>query len=169
MADPAPPDIDERDEPRPGHGGPFVPDSFVVPDPPRTDQFWLEPLGPQHNESDYAAWTSSVEHIHATPGFEHGRWPHPMSLAENLGDLEMHARHFEQRLGFTFTVRDATRGTGVGDVIGCVYVYPSEDAGVDVVVRSWVRVSRAALDAEVAAVVQQWLDDVWPFRAVHYR
>ena len=169
MADPDLPDIDELDEPRPGHGRPFVPDSFVVPGPPRTDQFWLEPLGPQHNESDYAAWTSSVEHIHATPGFEHRRWPHPMSLAENLGDLEMHARHFEQRLGFTFTVRDATRGTGVGDVIGCVYVYPSEDAGVDVVVRSWVRVSRAALDAEVAAVVQQWLDDVWPFRAVHYR
>ncbi len=165
MADPDLPDIDELDEPQPGHGGPFVPDSFVLPGPPRTDQFWLEPLGPQHNEADYAAWTSSVEHIHATPGFEHRRWPHPMSLAENLGDLEMHARHFEQRLGFTYTVR----ALADDDVIGCVYVYPSEDADVDALVRSWVRVSRAPLDAELAAVVQQWLDDAWPFATIHYR
>jgi hypothetical protein len=29
----------------------------------------LEPLDARHNESDYAAWTSSREHTKATPGF----------------------------------------------------------------------------------------------------
>jgi hypothetical protein len=29
----------------------------------------LEPLGPEHNEQDYDAWTSSMEHIAETPGF----------------------------------------------------------------------------------------------------
>ena len=49
---------------------PFVPDDF---DPPRElelPEFRLVPLGPQHNESDNAAWTSSIAHMRATPGFE---------------------------------------------------------------------------------------------------
>jgi hypothetical protein len=29
----------------------------------------LEPLGPQHNQSDHAAWMSSIEHIRSTPGY----------------------------------------------------------------------------------------------------
>ena len=35
--------------------------------------------------SDYAAWTSSVDHILATPGYEGSPWPRPMTLEENLG------------------------------------------------------------------------------------
>jgi len=165
------PDIDERAEPRPGHGGPFVPEQFEVPPAPSNDRFWLEPLGPQHNEADYAAWSSSMQHIHATPGFEESRWPHPMTMEENLGDLLMHAQHFEQRLGFTYTVRSGAGGAQAAqsDVIGCLYIYPSDDATVDARVRSWVRVSHAELDGELAAVVQQWLDDAWPFSTVRYR
>ena len=83
----------------------------------------LEPLGPRHNESDYAAWSSSIEHIRATP-VSRGAWPHEMSLAENLADLEMHERDFETRAGFTYTVLDPESG----DVIGCVYIYPAEAA-----------------------------------------
>jgi hypothetical protein len=54
---------------------PLVPDGFVVPPPLTTDQFRLEPLGPQHNEADHAAWTTSIEHIRATPGFADTDWP----------------------------------------------------------------------------------------------
>ena len=76
----------------------------------------LEPLGPQHNERDYAAWTSSMEHIRATPGFLDSSWPHPMTLAENRGDLERHQQDFADRTGFTYTVLDPADG----DVIGCL-------------------------------------------------
>jgi hypothetical protein len=146
-------------------GPPFVPTDFAVPDPPRTPHFWLEPLGPQHNDADYAAWTSSMEHIKATAGFQGRSWPHPMTLAENLGDLEMHARHFVERVGFTYTVRDVADD----DVVGCVYIYPADEPGVDAQVRSWVRVSRADWDEELAAVVDAWLPAQWPFRTVRYR
>jgi hypothetical protein len=164
MSEEETPDIDERQDPRPAHGRPLVPAGFTPPLPPRTTRLWLEPLGPQHNEADYLAWTSSVEHIHATPGFESKRWPHPMTLAENEADLVMHADHFERRLGFTYTVRSITDD----DVIGCVYIYPSNDTSMDVSVRSWVRVSHAHLDAELWQTVSDWLQSEWPFRTVEY-
>jgi hypothetical protein len=45
-----------------------VPPDFEVPLGIETSEFVLEPLGPEHNDPDYAAWTSSMEHIAATPG-----------------------------------------------------------------------------------------------------
>ena len=48
----------------------FVPADFLVPLRLETSQFRLEPLGPKHNEADYRAWSSSMEHIHATLGWE---------------------------------------------------------------------------------------------------
>lgn len=47
---------------------PFVPDDFAVPRAHAVGEFRLVPLGPQHNAGDYEAWTSSMEHIAATPG-----------------------------------------------------------------------------------------------------
>lgn len=101
----------------------FVPDSFDPPTSLVTDEFRLEPLGPQHNEADYAAWTSSIDHIRSTPGYPDGNWPPPggMTLEENLADLRRHAADFIQRAGFTFTVLEPADN----DVIGCVYLYPS--------------------------------------------
>ena len=42
--------------------------------------------GAQHNDADYAAWSSSTEHIHATPGWEKSSWPRPMTLDEAMRD-----------------------------------------------------------------------------------
>lgn len=139
----------------------FVPDDF---DPPTTlvrEQFRLEPLGPQHNEADLAAWTSSVEHIRATPGYPDGSWPPPegMTPARNLADLERHAADFAARKGFTFTVLDPAED----DVIGCVYLYPSPSEEHDVVVQSWVRADRAELDGPLADAVAEWIAEAWPW------
>src|SRR5262249_18358669 len=57
----------------------FVPADFDVPRRLETPQFVLEPLGPEHNDQDYDAWTSSMDHIHATPGWEKSRWPREMT------------------------------------------------------------------------------------------
>src|SRR6516162_1416123 len=129
---------------------PFVPADFAVPDGLTTGEFRLEPLGPQHNTADYAAWTASIDHIRATPGFPWGSWPHQMSLGENLRDLERHAQDFTARRGFTYTVLS----TITGEVIGCVYIYPprGESPGRPgagerhATVTSWVRADHAALD-----------------------
>ena len=141
---------------------PFVPDDFV---PPRTllaERFRLEPLGPQHNESDHAAWSSSIDHIRSTPGFPDGSWPPPegMSLEENLADLTRHAADFEAGRGFTFTVLDPADG----EVIGCVYVYPTTSLAHDVQVQSWVRADVAELDRPLAEAVADWLGADWPWQ-----
>jgi hypothetical protein len=142
----------------------FVPDDFVVPGHLAADGFWLEPLGPQHNDADYHAWTSSMSHIQATPGFSGRGWPHPMTSAENLGDLERHAADFAGRRGFTYTVLDPESR----DVIGCLYIYPSKDDRHDADVSSWVRADQASRDASLRAVVRDWLSSAWPFQAAHY-
>jgi hypothetical protein len=45
----------------------FVPPDFDVPLGFERPQFVLQPLGPEHNERDYDAWTSSMEHITRPP------------------------------------------------------------------------------------------------------
>lgn len=142
----------------------FVPDEFVVPRSLAGEGFWLEPLGPQHNEGDYRAWTSSMAHIRATPGFEDWSWPKPMTPAENLGDLERHAADFAARKGFTYTVRAA----GGDEIIGCVYIYPDRSGAAEAVVRSWVSADRAPLDVVLHEAVSQWLRSAWPFATVTY-
>jgi hypothetical protein len=152
----------------------FVPDDFEVPRSLAGEGFRLEPLGPEHNEGDYRAWTSSIAHIRSTPGFEGRPWPTPdMTLAENLGDLERHAADFAGRSGFTYTVRAA----GSEEVIGCVYIYPdasdaSDASGVSGAsgadVRSWVSADHAGLDVTLYQAVSAWLRSAWPFAAVRY-
>jgi len=146
---------------------PFVPDGFEPPTSLATRDFVLEPLGPKHNESDHRAWTSSIEHIRSTPGFAGWGWPPEggMSLEKNLADLEMHANDFAARRGFTFTVRDPLDG----EVIGCVYIYPSKDPAYEAVVRSWVTASKAHLDGPLADAVASWLREAWPWERVDYK
>ena len=147
----------------------FVPEDFAVPGGLLAGEFRLAPLGPQHNEDDYAAWTASIDHIRGTPGFPHGNWPHEMSLNDNLRDLERHAQDFAERRGFTYTVLS----TSTGDVIGCVYIYPrrGESAGAGeqaAAVSSWVRADRAELDPALYRSVRDWLERDWPFGSVEY-
>ena len=149
---------------------PFVPVDFVVPDGLATGGFRLEPLGTQHNAADYAAWTTSIDHIRATPGFAGSSWPHEMPQADNLRDLQRHAQDFAERRGFTYSVLS----TATSDVIGCVYIYPGRDGaggtnGVQhAVVRSWVRADHADLDPVLYHVVLAWLNRDWPFHSIEY-
>src|SRR2546423_226857 len=111
---------------------------------------------------DFAAWTSSFEHIAATPGFEGRRWPHAMTVEENRGELERHAADFAARSGFTYAVRDPDDGA----IVGCVYVYPAEDDEHDASARSWVRADRADLDEPLWRAVSEWLGAEGPFGGV---
>src|SRR5262245_15568759 len=142
----------------------FVADDFRPPLELVADDFVLEPLGPRHNEDDHDAWSSSIEHIRATPGFTDSRWPHEMTIEENRADLERHARDFAARTGFTYTVLDPSdRG-----VIGCVYIYPDRKGEADAVVSSWVRATRAGSDGALRELVSGWLEQAWPFERVSY-
>jgi RimJ/RimL family protein N-acetyltransferase len=142
----------------------LVPPDFEAPLGLETAQFVLEPLGPEHNERDYDAWTSSMEHIHSTPGWADSRWPREMTLEENRADLERHADDFRRRTGFTYTVLDPESR----DVIGCVYVYPLPGSEHGASVLSWVRASQAELDLPLWRAVSDWLASDWPLCRVEY-
>ncbi len=142
--------------------GQLVPTDFDPPLAFEGPEFFMEPLGVMHNDRDYGAWMSSIEHIRSTPGFEESDWPHPMSLQENRSDLVKHADDFERRTGFTYSVLHG------GDVIGCLYIYPSSSPSHDADVRSWVRESAARLDVVVWSAVTVWLSTSWPFKNPHY-
>jgi hypothetical protein len=140
----------------------LVPDDFEVSLRFETQAFVLEPLGPEHNERDHEAWSSSIDHIQATLGFAGRRWPQPMSLGANLADLEAHRTDFDERTGFAYTVLDPQ----TDDVIGCVYVDPDGAQAGGVTVRSWVRVTHTDLDEPLREAVVDWLEREWPFASV---
>jgi hypothetical protein len=142
----------------------FVPEDFAPPAGLDEPGFRLEPLGPEHNDRDYAAWTGSMEHIKATPGFVGGTWPHPMTAEENLDDLRRHRREYQERVGFTYTVLEP----GTEDVIGCLYIYPLKDGEPGAKVSSWVTEQRAELDVPLYTAVSEWLAADWPFERVEY-
>jgi hypothetical protein len=156
--------MDPLDESMIGRVDEFVPRDFAVPRRLELPQFVLEPLGPEHNEADYAAWTSSMEHIRATPGYPDGSWPREMTADQNRADLQRHADDFRNRTGFTYTVLDPVSR----DVIGCVYIYPVASSDDDACVLSWVRTSHAELDVPLWRAVGEWLESDWPFSSVEY-
>jgi hypothetical protein len=142
----------------------FVPDDFEIPRGLTTASFRLEPLGPQHNERDHRAWTTSIDHIRSTPGLDTWTWPpaEGMSLDRNLADLHRHANDFAQRAGFTYSVLDGE------EVIGCLYIYPARDDRTVADVHSWVRADRADLDKPLHDAVSAWLVNDWPFSEIRY-
>ncbi len=143
----------------------FVPPDFEVPLLLDRPEFQLEPLGSEHNESDHAAWTSSIAFIRTLPGFRDGVWPpvDGMSLDENLADLEQHAREFAERSRFAYTVLRH------GQVIGCVYIDPEPRYDRTAMVKSWVSSDHADLDGLLHIEVSSWLAEAWPFDQVRYR
>jgi hypothetical protein len=100
---------------------------------------------------------SSIAHIRAIPAFAASSWPESMSLEQNLSDLEGHARDFENREGFTYSILDGD------DVIGCLYIYPSPEQGSDADIKWWVTNSRAEMAAVVGPSLNAWLESDWPF------
>ena len=74
----------------------------------------------------------------------------------------MRGGDFTRRAGFTFTVLEPP----ADDVIGCVYLYPSQSDDWDVMVKSWVRADRSELDAPLADAVARWLATDWPWERV---
>jgi hypothetical protein len=157
--------VDNDDMDPLAHQAPIVADAFPVPSGLTNDGFRLVPLDISYNVGDYAAWTASVDHIRATPGYEGRDWPDlALTLEDNERDLAGHADHFARRVGFTYTVLDPASP----EVIGCVYIYPPRSDEYDVDVRSWVRADRADLDKPLYEAVREWLRNDWPFTSPHY-
>ena len=141
---------------------PLVPPDFPVPEPPSHPRFDFAVLGPEHNAADLEAWSSSIEHIHATSGFRPGGWPRrAYTLEENRADLEQHRDNSRRRLDFAWTVLDIARPE---TVIGCVYLNPDPTGAADAEARSWVRADHAELDRVLRNHLRPWFATAWPMQ-----
>ena len=146
---------------------PFVPTDFVVPLELSGPGFRLVPLGPEHNSADHAAWSGSMEHIRATPGFAGRPWPHETPAAQNLADLEQHAADFAARTGFTYTVLLPDPRTRQRCSAACTSTRPSRRRRRRRDPFLGTRGSRRAARRPHAAV-RDWLARDWPFTSVDY-
>ena len=90
--------------------------------------------------------------------------PFVPTVRENLVDLGWHQKEFDLRRSFAYTVVAPDES----QVLGCVYLFPSETH--DVRVRMWVRRSawEDGLDPVLEHVVREWIARDWPFAAVDW-
>ena len=114
----------------------LVPVGFEVPAGLDHAGFRLRMLRASDAEADYEAVMESAERLRR--GSPNG-WPRPgFTLPENRADLEKHEAEFEAQVAFAYTMVDPANE----QVLGCVYLNPSETADADV--HMWVRDSRVS-------------------------
>lgn len=140
--------------------------SFTPPSMLDTERFHLERLGPEHTDSDFDAFMGCRERLART--LQWGGWPRAdMTRERNRADLTRHAREFDERTAYTYTVQDAARTR----CVGCVYLDPpnAEPKERRAELQLWVvdaeheRGGEAALlDAVIAWIERDWpIDEVW--------
>ena len=136
----------------------LVTDDFAVPAGLEQGSFRLRMLTIDDVIKDFAAICSRVDHD-GTP-----QPPFVSTVAENLVDLGWHQKEFELRRSFAYTVVAPDES----EVLGCVYLYPSESH--DVRVKLWVTAGAYAdgLDAILEAAVREWVASSWPFERVTF-
>jgi hypothetical protein len=137
----------------------LVPESFAVPEMFEHPRFRLRKLTIHDVDEDLDAIRERV----LPDGTPDPRLD--TTRNENLVDLGWHQKEFELRRSFTYTVvaPDESR------VLGCVYLYPHEEA--DVEIRMWVRGDAwsEGPDQLLEEAVRGWIDEAWPFERVLYR
>jgi hypothetical protein len=136
----------------------LVPPDFEVPAGLQHERFRLRMLSVDDVVKDFDAICDRVDH-RGKP-----QPPFVPTVARNLVDLGWHEKEFELRRSFAYTVVAPDES----EVLGCVYLYPSETH--DAHVRLWVRRAayEAGLDSVLEAAVREWVASRWPFDRVTY-
>lgn len=143
--------------------GHWIPEDFAVPAYLETVRFRLRMLTIHDLELDFAAVTSSTEHLQT---IWNNDWPVGLTLEQNLIDLGWHQKEFQRRRSFAYTVVSLDESR----VLGCVYIYPPSKSGFDAEVYLWTRADELAngLEHELEVQVRNWLASHWPFQRVAY-
>jgi hypothetical protein len=136
----------------------LVTEDFDVPAGLEHERFRLRTLTVDDVVKDFDAICARVDHRGA---------PRPAfvpTIALNLVDLGWHQKEFELRRSFAYTVVSPDES----EVLGCVYLNPSETH--DACVRLWVRKSAwdEGLDPVLEATVREWVAARWQFERVTF-
>jgi hypothetical protein len=136
----------------------LVADDFDVPAGLEHERFRLRKLTVDDVVKDFDAINARVDHRgEPRPAFV-------PTIALNLVDLGWHEKEFELRRSFAYTVVALDES----EVLGCVYVDPSETHDA----RIWLWVRRSAwddgLDPVLEQTVRDWIAGSWPFERVTF-
>jgi len=145
---------------------PFVPVDFKVPDKFENQHFRLRMLTVNDVVKDYDAVMTSIDHLREFDG-PGTKWPSKdLTLEQDLIDLGWHQKEFQKRRSFTFTVVSLDEA----EVLGCLYIFPTEKIGYNAEVTMWVRQSayEKGLDPILFTTVKNWISVEWPFKKIGY-
>ena len=138
----------------------FIPDYFILPASYTTEHVHLKPLTIEYAQQDYDAVMDSQEELRELFG---GTWPEDgFTLEQNQEDIREHEQLHEARQSFTYTILSTDKHR----VLGCVYINAIDSSGFDAQVHMWARTGESI--TPLKAVVQDWLDQEWPFERVLY-
>jgi hypothetical protein len=122
------------------------------------ERFRLRMLSVDDVVKDFEAICDRVDHTGAS------RPPFVPTITLNLVDLGWHQKEFALRRSFAYTVVAPDES----EVLGCVYLNPSDSH--DARVSLWVRRSayEAGLDPLLEQAVREWVAMRWPFERVTF-
>lgn len=145
---------------------PFIPSDFVIPDILENQHFRIRMLTVNDVIKDYDAVMTSIDHLQGAFG-PNSKWPsNDLTLEQDLIDLGWHQKEFQIRRSFAYTVDRLDES----QVLGCLYINPSDKAAFDAEIYMWVRASEVenGLDSILFESVKKWVPEVWPFKKVAY-
>jgi hypothetical protein len=143
---------------------PFLPPDFQVPASVETKHFRMRSITIHDVFKDYDAVMSSREHLWARFGAIWG-WPREdLTIEQNLVDLGWHQKEFQLRSSFDYAVVSPDERR----LLGCVYIDPAEEPGIDAEVWYWARQSELVngLEQQIETFLNAWLSSAWPFATV---
>ncbi|QNN54625.1 GNAT family N-acetyltransferase [Nocardioides mesophilus] len=126
----------------------------------------LRPIRADDTELDLVAVMGSRERLWSMYGEAWGWPPATMTAEQDREDLQHHADEMERNESFNYALFDEQES----ELLGCVYIEPTDKPGADADVMWWV------VDPLVGSEVEQALDDLvplwiasdWPFEQPRY-
>lgn len=144
----------------------FLPADFEVPTSFENAHFRIRTLTVNDVIKDYDAVMSSRDHLQGIFG-PNSTWPEAdLTLEQDLIDLGWHQKEFQIRSSFAYTVVSPDESR----VLGCLYIFPSDNPNFDAQITMWVRADVLDLgyDKLLFDTVSQWISEAWPFKNPGY-
>jgi RimJ/RimL family protein N-acetyltransferase len=103
----------------------------------------------------------SRERLWSIYGAAWGWPPATMTREEDEEDLQHHEDEIQAQKSFNYALFDDQET----ELLGCVYIDPTDLSGADAEISWWVRDEYVgtAVEAELDALVPRWIADDWPF------
>jgi RimJ/RimL family protein N-acetyltransferase len=126
----------------------------------------LRPIRADDTELDMPAVMGSRARLWGIYGQAWGWPPADMTADQDREDLQHHADEMERHESFNYALFDQQET----ELIGCVYIDPTDKAGGDADISWWVRDEYvgSAVEAVLDQFVPEWIASSWPFSAPRY-